>query len=331
MFVSSKRSQSAPCAFTLIELLVVIAIIAILIGLLLPAVQKVREAAARMSCKNNLKQIALSAHSYESSTGVLPPGYLGPLPRGTIYPDSATMFAVPDTQWVGVLAFLLPHLEHDNVFRGIDTPINVDVGGPRWATVAGASTMARVKIKTFLCPSDDPMAPPRVSSRMGTFATSATATGATISIAYFDNTGTSADLGRTNYLGVGGRMGFTGAPAVDVLEGPFSNRSKTKLTSMSDGTSNTLFFGETLGGHPTDGTRLYSFSWMGTGMNIGSWGINLSDTTWRNFSSKHSGIVQFAMADASVQSLRNGSDVTTFRQLTAHADGSVANSSAYFN
>ncbi len=62
-----------------------------------------------------------------------------------------------------------------------------------------------------------------------------------------------------------------------------------------------------------------------------SLGIDLADTTWRNFSSKHSGIVQFAMCDASVQSLRNGSDVTTFRQLAAHTDGTVPNSSVYFN
>jgi hypothetical protein len=129
-------------------------------------------------------------------------------------------------------------------------------------------------------------------------------------------------------------MGRTGAPVVDALEGVFSNRSRTRILSIADGTSNTLMFGESLGGPPTPtptATRSYSFAWMGMGIQVASWGINPADTTWRNFSSKHDSIIHFALCDGSVKALRQGTDVMAFRQLSAMQDGVAVNTSIYFD
>jgi len=184
-------------AFTLIELLVVIAIIAILIGLLLPAVQKVRESAARMECTANLKEIGLAALNFEATRKKFPSGVMGPSP-----PTSATVTIYGNYTYVGVLAAILPYLEQDNVFK-LMTPTPklspagaTDTAGNWWGPYW---TAANLQIPVFQCPVDSAI------SRKNTMMLPITYPGGMTSY-YFAQGGGGDDLGRTNYLGVGGYL-----------------------------------------------------------------------------------------------------------------------------
>jgi prepilin-type N-terminal cleavage/methylation domain-containing protein/prepilin-type processing-associated H-X9-DG protein len=138
--------------FTLIELLVVIAIIAILIGLLLPAVQKVREAAARTTCQNNMKQLGLAIHNYESSYGKLPAAYTK-LPADDPDPNAQ---AAGRRVGLSLLANLLPYMEQGPLYQRLDPTrsefdtVNIPPNGPH----AGANAAYSTVVKSYLCPSD---------------------------------------------------------------------------------------------------------------------------------------------------------------------------------
>src|SRR5688500_13010384 len=131
------RRLSHRLGFTLIELLVVIAIIAVLIGLLLAAVQKVREAAARATCQNNFKQLSLAMHNYHDANSKLPIGAQGLPCPGVTGPTVRTPF----------MPFLLPYFEQDNVFKlyNFNLPFNNAANAPAIA----------IKLKIFQCPSDE--------------------------------------------------------------------------------------------------------------------------------------------------------------------------------
>jgi prepilin-type N-terminal cleavage/methylation domain-containing protein len=132
-------------AFTLIELLVVIAIIAVLIGLLLPAVQKVREAAARSKCQNNLKQIGLALNNFHSTYGCFPPGALSGAKDNVTLSNARRVGVNTPGVIYSWSPFLLPYIEQDNIFRQYSLTVN-------WNDSANQSAIAN-QIPTFLCPS----------------------------------------------------------------------------------------------------------------------------------------------------------------------------------
>ncbi len=309
--------------FTLVELLVVIAIIGILVGLLLPAVQAAREAARRMSCQNNLKQLGLAVHNFESSYKQLPPGYLGP--------SRADPFASPsgNHQYYGFLIYLMPFMEQGNIYNQFPTQLlrtdrladtSEDL---RWfrtlpPNLLGGSeqpwNLAQYQIPGVRCPSDG-----KIPTHAWTRSHLRGSPGGGLTQTFWTGTGSFLNVGRTNYLGIHGRPDVLGGKR----EGILRNRSQTRWGSVVDGLSNTLAFGETQGG--TSSGRLGTWLWISApslaASTSASW--QPGQDTRVAFNSYHPGIVNFTHGDGSVRSMSTTLDPQTWLQLCGMQDGEV--------
>jgi len=315
--------------FTLVELLVVIAIIGVLVALLLPAVQAAREAARRMSCSNNIRQLALALHNYEDSNKRFPPGtiYIYPLA-----PAADLNITIDQGNW-GWGAMLLPFVEQGNLHTTLRVG-TVDMV----AAVDNAASLAamRQKLSNWRCPSDT--APITNSGRL-----------------FSGNSTTLQSLTISNYVGVNGSAHLRRDPgaAGSRANGIFYMNGGTRISEISDGTSNTAIVGErpwryrlNVGGYQEPragvvfGTRgVRQNSEQGLADCLGSGFFKLNFTIFRDppggsqadarrvFASQHPGGAMFAKADGSVtfvqETIQYDYDPTTQGSLTENDVNSV--------
>ena len=324
-------------AFTLIELLVVIAIIAILIGLLLPSVQKVREAAARAKCQNNLKQLILAVHNYHDANTKLPPACnrlqiqdTGSVPPGALF-------------WS---YYILPYIEQTAIYDSMPTTMP-----PNFANT-GVLNAVEASISTYRCPSSTDQEtysvtengvsmPGRRGISYGVVVSGSIGNPTTPTGTY------NGSAENHNHLddGSGGGTGMHGPRLSHArFDGVFNQGSDGTMTSIIDGTSNTVGIGEryrmsAITGSGTSGTSQIGYwqiasasSQNGHAQFAGSIGIPIntkstsSSLQWPGFSSRHTGGANFAMMDGSIRFLRDSTPDNTRRALgTSRAGDLVPN------
>jgi prepilin-type N-terminal cleavage/methylation domain-containing protein len=317
-------------AFTLIELLVVIAIIAVLIGLLLPAVQKVREAAARIQCANNLKQLALACHNYHDTSASLPRnGNLFGLDQSHTA-NGTGCCGVGGAHWSWI-ARLLPYLEQDNLYR--------QAGIPTSKMNQNAATLAvlALNLKTLTCPSDTTTPRTRTNSAdLGGTLVAVTSykgvSGANWGADFYPHESNFS----TAYRNRGVNGSYNGLEKGDGIFWRADLRSGAlRLTDITDGTSNTFMIGEDVAEFIAWNAWSYANGACGTcaippntGITIPPLGVNASRyVDWPNrysFRSRHPGGLQFAYADGTVHFTSDALPLTVYRAMATIQGGETA-------